>query len=209
MVTLRRLRLAVQSSGRLREPSLDFARSLGLEFDARGSRGLVMACANADVELVFVRHGDIPEYVRRGVVDFAVVGRNVLEERGVNLPIVRELEFGECRLVVAVPENSAITSVADLDGERIATSYPRTLKTFLQRNGLAASVIEISGSVEAAPLLGLADAICDLTQTGSTMRANGLREVAGLLNSRAVLVESPFGDERKAAFARRFMEVLA
>ncbi len=205
----RPIRIAIQSGGRLKGPSLSFVRSLGVEFDLDDARSLVVRCSNIEAELVFVRHGDIPQYIANGTVDFGIVGENLVLERGLTVPAVRELGFGECCLVLAVPNDSGITSIADLDGRRIATTYPNSLKKFLAENGIDASVIKMNGSVEVAPSLGLADGICDITQSGSTLKANGLRELATVLGSQALFVESPFENSQKAAFKERFVTVTA
>jgi ATP phosphoribosyltransferase len=203
----RPVRIAIQSKGRLRQPSLDFVRSLGLEFTERDDRSLVLPCTDSGVELVFVRHCDIPGYVRRGTVDFAIMGNNLATEQELPPLVIRHLGFATCRLVVAVPEKSSIASVKDLEGLRIATSHPITLEKYLRDAGVTATVFEISGSVEVAPSLGLADAICDLTETGSTLRANGLREILTVLQSEAVLIESPAPSAQKTAFHERFVGV--
>lgn len=200
------VRIAIQSSGRLKEPSLDFIRSLGLEFNQEDTRALVLACRNANIELVFVRHSDIPGYVARGTVDFGIVGSNLAYERDMPVSVVKELGFGLCRLMIAVPNDSEISTVTDLNGKRIATSYPVSLLKFLKTSRITASTVEMGGSVEAAPSLGLADAICDITQTGGTLKANGLRELVAVLSSEAIFIESPAPNERKTLFNERFME---
>lgn len=184
-----KIRIAVQNKGRLMEPSLAYLKKCGLKFAEQG-RSLVMPCKNSEVEILFVRNSDIPEYVRYGVADFGIVGKNVLMEKESNLKPVRALDFGKCALIIAVPEKSKIKNLSDLDHERIATSYPRILKDFLKRRGVSASIIEIRGSVEICPSLGLADAIFDIMQTGRTLKENGLRVIEKVTESQAVLIQN-------------------
>lgn len=185
----RSVRIAVQNQGRLMAPSLAYLKKCGLKFSGNG-RSLVVPCQNADIELLMVRSSDIPEYVRYGVADFGIVGRNVLMEKENNLKMVRELDFGKCSLVIAVPKNSKMKNLNDLDHERIATSYPRILKDFLKKQGISAAIIEIRGSVEICPSLGLADAVFDITQTGRTLKENGLKVLVKVADSQAVLIRN-------------------
>ena len=182
-------RIAVQNKGRLMNPSLDYLRRCGLEFVANG-RNYIVPCGNFNMELLFVRNSDIPEYVKCGVADYGIVGENLLMEKTNRLEVVRRLEFGKCELVIAVPQNSTIDGLASLEHERIATSYPRTLKAVLKERGVSASVIEIQGSVEICPSLGLVDAIFDITQTGQTLRENGLKVIEKIADSQAVLIKN-------------------
>ncbi len=184
-------KIAVQKSGRLAEPSLNFLCSVGLKFK-RNRRNLVTPCENCDVEILHLRDDDIPEYVCRSVVDFGIVGENVLYEKNVNVNVIQKLGFCPCSLVVAVPKGSQIRTLGDLEGERIATSYPRLVARFLEEKGINAAIITIRGSVEVTPGLNLADAICDITQTGRTLEDHDLSPLVTVLESQAVLVESPF-----------------
>lgn len=186
------IRIAIQSSGRLKEASLSFLKSLGLEIDAEDNRNLVVPCKNAPIEIIYVRHRDIPQFVENGVVDFGIVGKNVLFELQSAVKQLSELDFARCSLVVAVPNNSNIKTFLDLEGERVATSYPNSLKKFLKSKLINAAVIELRGSIEAAIALGLADAVCDITQTGKTLRENGLAVIGEVFSSQAVLIKSPF-----------------
>jgi len=199
------IRIAVQKEGRLRNPSLEYLESLGLEFSKENGRTLVVSCKNADVGILYVRHSDIPQYVQNDAADFAIVGGNVLYEKNFNIKEVANLDFGKCSLVIAVPFVSPIQKVQDLEGERIATSYPNSLRKFLHKQKINAAIIEIKGSVEVAPVLGLADAICDLTQTGNTLKANDLKSIETLLNSTALLIESPFESRQKDEFTQKFL----
>ncbi len=185
----KKIRIAVQNNGRLSKSSLEFLANLGLKF-RKSDRQLITSCRNSNVEILYVRNGDIPEYISQNVADFGIVGENVLIEREAKLKIEQKLGFGECSLIIAVPNDSPIKAVADLQEERIATSYPRTLKKFLSENGLRASIVDIRGSVEIAPSLNLADAICDITQSGSTLKKNKLRVIAKIFDSRAVVASN-------------------
>lgn len=196
------LRIAVQSNGRLAAPSLDYLRSLGLEFETNG-RALVTPCANIAMDILHLRDDDIPEYVSREVADFGIVGENVLYEKKVRAKILKKLGFGRCALVIAVPENSTLKGISDLEGERIATTYPRILSDFLREQKINAAIIPIEGSVEIAPSLNLADAICDLTQTGKTLRENKLVPILTILESQAVFIESPVAKKEKMEFLKR------
>ncbi len=186
----KKIRIAVQNKGRLMEPSLEYLRSCGLKIPENG-RNLVVSCEEDKVEILFVRNSDIPEYVKYGVADFGIVGRNVVMEREDDLEVVRELDFGKCSLVVGVPEDSNIESIDDLDHERVATSYPKILKKFLRGRGVSASIIEIKGSVEICPSLGLSDAIFDITQTGRTLKENGLKVIETVADSQALVIQNP------------------
>ena len=177
-----KMRIAIQNKGRLMDESVKFLKGSGLKFELNG-RQLLIKCEERAVEILFVRCKDIPTYLEQGVADFGIVGENVLYEQGSDLEILESLGFGKCSLVIAAPEG-----IEDLDGERIATSYPNSLKRYLKKKGVNASVVEIGGSVEAAPTLGLADAICDITQSGRTLKENGLRVVDKILDSEAVLI---------------------
>ncbi|MBT6068720.1 ATP phosphoribosyltransferase [Candidatus Peregrinibacteria bacterium] len=185
-----RIRIAVQNKGRLMEPSLDYLRRCGLEFETE-KRSLTAKCKNAEIELIFVRNKDITEYVKYDVADFGIVGQNVLMEKGQQFEVIRELGFGKCDLVVAIPNDSKVKSVSDLEHERIATSYPNTLREFLKKKKISASVIEIQGSVEICPSLGLADAVFDITQTGKTIEENNMKVLEKLASSEAVLIKNP------------------
>ncbi len=194
-----KLRIAIQKSGRLNEPSMDFLKSLGLSFPPNG-KSLIHQCENFDLEVLYLRDDDIPEYVSRGVADFGIVGQNVLLEKEVHLPILKELGFGKCSLVIAVPEKSPIKKSKHLDGERISTSYPRLLTKYLTSKNVESTIIPISGSAEITPGLNLSDAICDIVQTGKTLKANKLVSIFKVLESQAVLIESPHINPNKKEF---------
>ncbi|NIQ38527.1 MAG: ATP phosphoribosyltransferase [Proteobacteria bacterium] len=192
-------KIAVQKSGRLAEPSLNFLYSQGLEFEPNG-RNLVTPCENYDIDILHLRDDDIPEYVCRSVVDYGIVGENVLYEKNVQVNVVKRLGFCHCALVLAVPEGSQVKVVEDLEGERIATSHPRLLAKFLEKSGVNAAIITIKGSVEVTPTLNLADAVCDITQTGRTLREQNLSPLITVLESQAVLIESPFSNPNRYRF---------
>jgi ATP phosphoribosyltransferase len=194
-----RLKLAVQKSGRLTEHSLDLLTRCGLKL-SRGKDQLMGFGENLPLDVLFVRDDDIPDLVQEDVCDLGFVGLNVLEERRLEMrargatarfEILRPLDFGRCRLSLAVPEGMAYAGLADLAGKRIATTYPALLADFLARNGLSAEIVTLSGAVEIAPRLGRADVICDLVSSGSTLQANHLREVHEVLRSQVVLIRTP------------------
>jgi ATP phosphoribosyltransferase len=185
-----RLRLAVPNKGRLKEPTLELLHAAGLRFEV-GERNLLARVANLALDLLFVRVDDVGEFVADGVADLGVTGLDLLLEAGLDLPILRRLGFGRCRLTVAVPDPSPVRSLTDLAGARIATGHPRSTRHFLAQLGLTVEIVPVSGAVEVAPRLGLAEAIADLVASGSTLAVNGLRAVADLLESQAVLVAHP------------------
>ena len=184
----RRLTLAMPSKGRLREPSWSLLEATGSEPLTPGERVLQSTCRNADIDLLFVRADDVPEYVQDGVVDCGITGFDLVEERDLDVEVLLELGYGRCSLQAAVLADDEATSFADLAGRRIATSHPRLANRLLAERGVEATVVRVSGSVEIAPKLGLADATIDLVSTGSTLRTNGLRSLGVLFESQAVLV---------------------
>lgn len=188
---MKNIRIAIQSKGRLSDPSIEFLYSLGLKFNPNG-RSCVVSCQNYNLDILFLRDDDIPEYVERGVADFGIVGENVLLEKRARVNVIRKLGFGECSLVIAAPKNSRIAKLKDLKEKRIATGYPDILRQFLENYGVSAEIIKIKGSAEIAPSLDLADAICDLTQTGRTLKENDLQTIATVLQSQAVLIRTPY-----------------
>jgi ATP phosphoribosyltransferase len=181
------LRLALPSKGRLAEPAVDLLRAAGLDFEL-SERRLSAAVANADLELLFVRTEDIAEYVADGLVELGLSGADLVAEHGGDLRTIVPLGFGACSLVLAVPRESTAGDAADLAGCRIATSFPRVTERYLAERGVDAQVVEVRGAVEVTPQLGVADAVVDLVASGSTLRMNGLRPIATLLASEAVLV---------------------
>ncbi len=180
------LKIAIQKSGRLYDSSIHLFKECGIELN-NGHKQLKSTAFNFPLEVFFLRDDDIPQYVFDGVADLGIVGENVLLEKNKAIHQVSRLGFGKCRLSVAVPKGMEYHSPADLNGLKIATSYPLLLQQFLTANNILAEIHEISGSVEIAPGIGLADAICDLVSSGSTLFTNGLKEVEVLLHSEAVL----------------------
>ncbi len=194
-----RLKLAVQKSGRLTDPSLDLLTRCGLKL-SRGKDQLMGFGENLPLDVLFVRDDDIPDLVQEDVCDLGLVGLNVLEERRLELAargaqarfeVLRNLDFGRCRLSLAVPEGTSFDGIGSLRGKRIATTYPFMLERFLCEQGIDAEIVKLSGAVEIAPRLGRADLICDLVSTGSTLQANHLREALTILESHAVLIRTP------------------
>jgi ATP phosphoribosyltransferase len=181
------LRLALPNKGRLAEPAVDLLRAAGLDFEL-SARRLTAGVVNADLELLFVRTEDIAEYVADGLVELGISGADLVAEHGGDLEPILPLGFGACSLVLAVPREAELREIGDLSGRRIATSFPRVTTRFLEERGVEAHVVEVRGAVEVTPQLGVADAVVDLVATGSTLRMNGLRAVATLLASEAVLV---------------------
>ena len=183
------LRIAVQKSGRLYEGSMKLLKECGIEV-SNGNNQLRVIAANFPVEVFFLRDDDIPEYVQDAVADIGFVGENVVSEKNKEVDSIEKLGFGKCRLSLAVPKNGSMQSLNDLQGKKIATSYPFILSNFLKEKNITAAIHEISGSVEIAPKIGLADAICDLVSSGSTLFTNELKEIETILSSEAVLIKN-------------------
>ena len=182
------IRLALQKSGRLNQDSLKLLKDCGISID-NGKDQLKASAHNFPMEVFFLRNGDIPKYLRDGVVDLAIVGENLLMEKGMDLNVIEKLGFSKCRVSIAFPKGVEFMGVQDLQGKRIATSYPNTVKFFLEKNNIKADLHIINGSVEIAPNIGLADAICDIVSSGSTLFKNNLKEVVEIATSQAVLVQ--------------------
>ncbi|WP_045475693.1 ATP phosphoribosyltransferase [Winogradskyella sp. PG-2] len=187
---MNKIKIAVQKSGRLHDDSMKILKEIGISVD-NGKDQLKASARNFPLELFYLRNGDIPQYLRDGVVDAAIIGENVLIEKGSDLPIIERLGFSKCKVSIAVPKSSEAKSLNDLADKRIATSYPNTVNQFLEKAGIEANLHIITGSVEIAPNIGLADAICDIVSSGSTLFKNGLKEIEVLLKSEAVLATSP------------------
>ncbi|WP_346883134.1 ATP phosphoribosyltransferase [uncultured Algibacter sp.] len=193
-----KLRIAVQKSGRLNQDSMAILKDIGISID-NGKDQLKASAKNFPVEVFYLRNGDIPQYLKDGVVDAAIIGENVLIEKGNDITIAEKLGFSTCRVCIAVPKASEYSGVKDLEGKRIATSYPNTVQMYLDKHGVKANLHIINGSVEIAPNIGLADAICDIVSSGSTLFKNNLKEVDTILKSEAVLAVSPVLNEEKQA----------
>jgi len=195
-----RLKIAVQKSGRLLEGSLKILKECGISIN-NGKDQLRVNANNFPLELYYLRNSDIPEYVSDSIADIAILGENTVIEKGKDLEMVLPLGFSKCRLSIAVPKNTEYTGKSYLQGKRIATSYPNSLRQYLEEHKIKADIHEISGSVEIAPNIGLADAICDLVSSGNTLFKNGLKEVEVILKSEAWLVANKqLSDEARAIF---------
>ncbi len=182
-----KIRIAIQKSGRLSDESLKLFKESGVKFN-NGMKKLMATSHNFPVEFLFLRDDDIPGYVEDGVADLGIVGQNEVAEKAKNVKEIEKLGFSKCRLSLAVPKSASYNDVNDLDGKSIATSYPRILQNYIDSKGITAEIHEISGSVEIAPGIGLADAICDIVSSGSTLFSNGLKEVEEIFKSEAVLI---------------------
>lgn len=184
------LKIAIQKSGRLNEDSIQILKDCGISIN-NGNDQLKATASNFPLEVLYLRNSDIPQYLIDGVVDVAIVGDNLLVEKGKNIQVAEKLGFSKCKVSVAVPKNFNYTSVKDLDGLRIATSYPNTVLDFFNSKNVTVDLHQISGSVEIAPNIGLADAIVDIVSSGSTLFKNNLKEVEVIFKSEAVLAVSP------------------
>ncbi len=187
---MKKLKIAVQKSGRLHDESLALLKDCGINID-NGRDQLKASASNFPLDIYYLRNGDIPQYLKDGVVDCAIIGENILVEKGDDITIAGKLGFSKCRVSLAVPKTSKYNSIADLNGKRIATSYPETTLNYLKGKGVEAELHIINGSVEIAPNIGLADAICDIVSSGSTLFKNNLKEVEVIMKSEAVLAVSP------------------
>jgi ATP phosphoribosyltransferase len=209
-----RLRIAVQKSGRLTDESLDLLHRCGLKF-SRGKDQLMVYGENMPLDVLFVRDDDIPDLVQEDVCDLGLVGLNVLEEKRLamaargtppHIELLQKLDYGRCRLALAVPQEFHFENLQSIAGRRIATTYPQVLGRFLKEQGIEAEIVTLSGAVEIAPRLGRADLICDLVSTGSTLTANRLREVAVVMQSQVALVRTPVAlPDVKADWVRRLL----
>ena len=185
-----KLKIAIQKSGRLNQDSLKLLKDCGISID-NGKDQLKASARNFPVEVLYLRNGDIPQYLRDGVVDVAILGENTLVEKGEDLEIIERLGFSKCRVSLAVPKEVEFNGLEYFEGKRIATSYPNTVKKFLKEKGINVDLHIINGSVEIAPNIGLADGICDIVSSGSTLFKNGLKEVVEMSVSEAVLTSGP------------------
>ena len=186
---MKKLKIAIQKSGRLNEKSVELLEHCGLNFENYKS-SLISPVSNFPLEILFLRDDDIPEYVQDGIADLGIVGENVINETEVEVAYLQRLGFGKCSLKIAVPNNNSIQFLTDLNGKSIATTYPVILGKFLKKHHIQADIRTISGSVEISPGLGLSDAICDLVSTGGTLKSNGLIAFADVMSSEAVLIGS-------------------
>jgi ATP phosphoribosyltransferase len=189
-----KLKIAVQKSGRLHDDSMKILNEIGISID-NGKDQLKASARNYPLEVFYLRNGDIPQYLKDGIVDAAIIGENVLIEKGSGIKVLEKLGFSKCKVSIAIPKSKSFKSINDLNGKRIATSYPNTVNQFLKEHNVDAQLHVINGSVEIAPNIGLADAIVDIVSSGSTLFKNGLKEVKVLLQSEAVLAVSPLISE--------------
>lgn len=201
---MEKLRIAVQKSGRLSDDSLALIRECGIKF-TNGMRKLKSESANFPIEFLFLRDDDIPGYVADGVADLGIVGENVWFEKQHKVDLAMRLGFSKCRLSLAVPKSFPYNSLQDLQGKNIATSYPVILESYLKEQGVEAQIHEISGSVEIAPSIGLAEAVCDIVSSGSTLFMNGLKEVETIFRSEAVLIRGNALSQEKEGLLQQLM----
>lgn len=199
-----KLKIAIQKSGRLYEESLQLLKDCGILVN-NGKDQLKVSVDNFPMEIMYLRNSDIPQYLEDGVVDIAIVGENLLIEKQKKIQIVQKLGFSKCRVSIAVPKEIETDDLTFFQGKKIATSYPNTLKNFLEKKGIVSDIHIISGSVEIAPNIGLADGICDIVSSGSTLFRNGLRETVTLLKSEAVLAKNPELSPEKGAILDKFL----
>ncbi len=199
-----KLKIAIQKSGRLYEESLQLLKDCGI-FINNGKDQLKVTVDNFPMEIMYLRNSDIPQYLEDGVVDIAIVGENLLVEKQKNIEIIQPLGFSKCRVSLAIPKEIDTDDISYFQGKKIATSYPNTLKNFLQKNNVSADIHTISGSVEIAPNIGLADGICDIVSSGSTLFKNGLRETITLLQSEAVLAKTSQLSPQKVIILEKFL----
>lgn len=198
------LRIAIQKSGRLQEGSLDLLKESGLSI-SNGKDQLKTLARNFPVEVLFLRDDDIPQYIEDKVADIGIVGENIFVEKRKKNELIKRLDFAKCRLSIAVPRTESYSGISWLNGKNIATSYPNIVSDFLVKHNITAGIHEISGSVEIAPGIGLADAICDIVSTGSTLLSNGLKEVETVMYSEAVIIASPDLDKEKRVILNKLL----
>lgn len=203
------LRIAIQKSGRLTDKTISLLEGIGLKFDDY-KRSLLVKCRNFDVELLLIRDDDIPEYVQDGVCDLGFVGANTVAEDQADVTVLRGLDYGVCRLSLAAPKNGSIKTTEDFEGRKIATSYPVLTRNYFDKNGIKdVSIITLSGSVEIAPRLQIADAISDLVSTGGTLKANGLVELDKIFDSETQLVQTnkPLSEGKQALIDKMLQRI--
>jgi ATP phosphoribosyltransferase len=198
------LKIAIQKSGRLSEKSLQLLEECGINI-SNGERKLKAVSQNFPVEILFLRDDDIPQYVEQGVADIGILGENEVWEKGKDVKVIQQLGFAGCRMSLAIPKDESYTDLTYFEGKRIATSYPKILIDFFNRNNITVYIEEISGSVEIATSIGLADAVFDIVSTGSTLLMNGLKEVETVVKSEAVLIANPNLTEATQAILNKLL----
>lgn len=199
-----KLKIAIQKSGRLSENSLNLLKECGIKFPNGGGK-LITESTNFPIEILFLRDDDIPQYVEQKVADIGIIGENVFVESAKQIDVVEKLGFSACRLSLAVPKEIEYSDLSYFNGKKVATSYPVILENYFQKNNIEAIIEFISGSVEIAPGIGLADGICDIVSSGSTLRSNGLKEVENVMNSQAILVASEDLDSDKNEILQKLL----
>lgn len=199
-----KLKIAIQKSGRLHDESLKLLKSCGIKID-NGKDQLKVAIPNFPMEVLYLRNSDIPQYLEDGVVDIAIVGENLLIEKSKAVDVILKLGFSQCRVSLAVPKEAEVMDTSYFEGKKIATSYPNTVNDFLRTRNVKADIHVISGSVEIAPNIGLADGICDIVSSGSTLFKNGLKETEVILRSEAVLAASQQLSDTKQAILDKLL----
>lgn len=199
-----KLKIAIQKSGRLHEDSLQLLKSCGININ-NGKDQLKVSVNNFPIEILYLRNSDIPQYIEDGVADIGIIGENLLIEKQKKIEIIQALGFSKCRVSLAVPKEIEDDSLDYFEGKKIATSYPNTLRNFLKKHNINAEIHTISGSVEIAPNIGLADGICDIVSSGSTLFKNGLKETQVILKSEAVLVKSLKLNKEKEAILEKLV----
>ena len=198
------IKIGIQKSGRLNQNSIDLLKNCGISIENFNDQ-LKVSASNFPLDIYFLRNGDLPKYIKDGVIDLAIVGQNIIEEKGEEIDVIENLGFSKCRVSIAVPKTTKINSIQKLNGLKIATSYPKTLEKFLKKNNINSDIHIINGSVEIAPNIGLSDAICDIVSSGSTLFKNNLIEVFKILDSEAVLVQSPNMTSKKLDIVDKLM----
>lgn len=198
------LKVAIQKKGRLSEKSLNLLKECGISVPS-GTSTLKASAKNFPMEILFLRDDDIPQYVERQVADIGILGENEVLEKNKEVNIIEKLAFSFCRLSLAIPKNENYTDLTYFNHKTVATSYPHLLNDFFKKNNIAAEIEEITGSVEIAPSIGLANAVCDLVSTGSTLLTNGLQEVETVLKSQAVLISNPNLSPEKQALLDKLL----
>ena len=198
------IKIGIQKSGRLNQNSIDLLKNCGISIENFNDQ-LKVSASNFPLDIYFLRNGDLPKYIKDGVIDLAIVGQNIIEEKGEEIDVIENLGFSKCRVSIAVPKTTKINSIQKLNGLKIATSYPKTLEKFLKKNNINSDIHIINGSVEIAPNIGLSDAICDIVSSGSTLFKNNLIEVFKILDSEAVLVQSPNMTPKKLDIVDKLM----
>lgn len=201
---MKELRIAIQKSGRLSDSSKKLLEECGIKF-TNGAGVLKTSATNFPVEILYLRDDDIPQYVEQGVADAGIIGENMSAEKGRDIRTIEKLGFARCRLSLAIPREDEYTGPSYFNGKKIATSYPRILSEYLAKSNITATIEEISGSVEVAPGIGLADAVCDIVSSGSTLLTNGLKEVAVIMKSQAILVANRNLSEKKLAILDKLL----